>query len=1212
MASRLATAYMAIRADKQLFRKDLDAIKKMAKRMVREIKFPATIHISKVAIARELSEVQKLISTHLKSVPFEIGAKVNTNGLRKAVRKASDVASSATRRTGGKKASYDPAEEAKRITEAMRTPFEDFQAKVARLRDLVRSKNLKPETFARAAAKEWDDYQRKLKKLTATTDRAERAKDREAKRIKDAQRSPQQKFQDEVKRLESRMIEGRINPDEFAQAKAAARRVYEKEEKLRNAPSAEEKARRREAERITEATRTPLERFQRRLQRLESMRGSLSPETYDRAVSKARAKWTREEVAARPNQDRPAIARSTKYYDRALQGMSRNIATPRLNLGPIRSDLSKLHTMFKVSFARIAEIAAGIGTVELIRHLASGVAEFGKAMITTNANVEQFKTSLRIMMGDGKAANKMFADLRKFAIETAFTLPDAMKAAQRFMRAGFVDSDILPLLQDIGDAAAVSPDGMAFAVERISYALSQMHNAAKVNAQDMRQLTEAGLPAWKFLAESRGVSVQEATEMASRGEISGQEGVKAIREGIRRNYGGAQQERAKDFWGQMDILLENIGLGMEKIGQGPFENIKIAIGDMIDWTGSEEGQAVIAQLASTMRELADGALAAFQAFQSFFGGVTALAESIGAFVSAVLSPFSDSLGSLSWWFKGIIDLVHVFGLGMELAGLSVKSFFDVLSGGKVDSKGFEDWKKRAMGEMPSERMDRLAREREAKKERDANRKKQPVTPRPPKNVVGGELAKWQQQQKAMFGVAVTGQEQSEQASAREEFTKNLLKTYDSLKDAEPGDRVAKLREELERMAAVGIDPRQYAEMSRAINMIDAQTKFNNAAQASQDFRDKLRDMRIEMGTATEGQKMLADAIAKGVPPEALVRLRQLAAEFDAVKRVSEMVGEFKSLQEEMRKLGREASETIRAQQIRADMRAAGYGENQIDATIRQDKALRSQAEAWRTFGDAMKTTLTPMQQFDKAVRLLDTLLRGHKITIEDYRKAVGNLRAELSKSAKSEARTPAGELLEKINEYNKMVGKDGLTKEERDSLVRRAKGGTLGWTVKDAEEEYLYERQKAMEAHKKNPELFTSRDYDRAVDIARRERNQRMMEAAPREAIEAQAEEQLKKLNSLKERGRISDKDYARRSQEILQMKDIALEQAGGRGRAGGYMGLAESAQNIQSAILGAKDPVQQRMLEFARKSAEANQKTAEGVTKMNEKIGGGGAPKAG
>lgn len=1177
MASRLATAYMAIRADKQLFRKDLDAIKKMAQTMLRGIKVPASLTISKASIARDMSAAQKVIAQHLKSVPFTIDIKANVSGLDRVVKDAQKAITRASRTSGrstggttgggggggirgGAASSADPAKmarkeaaEVKKILQSIQTPYERYAERMRTLQRHMLAGRMSIPMYARAGAAEWDKYQSQLAKVAAQAKKA---------------------------------------AGENGKLSVEARRFAA------------------EARKVTASVMTPYEQYQTRMARLQKlmMSGALSPEAFARAGSRETAKWHKAEAAQGPTLSGNAAASSSQWIDATgrkyaglVRQMSRNVATPRLNLGPIGSDLSKLHTMFKVSFARIAEVAAGIGMAELVRHTFGAIRAFGTALVTTNADLERYNTSLRVMLGSGSAAKKMFDDLRKFAIETAFDFPGAVKGAQRLLRAGFSAEEVLPVLRDVGDAAAVSPDGLQFAVERITYALGQMRALGKVSAQDMRQLAEAGIPAWKFLAESMGTSVQEVMKLSEQGAIASDEGIRAILGGIQRNFGGAQAEWAKTFSGMWEILKENISRGMETIGAGPFENIKIAIGDMIDWTGSEEGQAVIAQLASTMRELADGALAAFQALQSYYAGVTAIGEAFLSIIHAVFAPFSESLGSLSWWFKGIIDLIHVFSLGIELAALSVKAFFDTISfrGPDASFKALDKWKKRAMGEMPSERMDRLAREREAKKERDANRKKQPVTPRPPKNVVGGEFAKWQQQQKAMFGVAVTGQEQSEQASAREEFTKNLLKTYDSLKDAEPGDRVAKLREELERMAAVGIDPRQYAEMSRAINMIDAQTKFNNAAQASQDFRDKLRDMRIEMGAATEGQKMLADAIAKGVPPEALVRLRQLAAEFDAVKRVSEMVGEFKSLQEEMRKLGREASETIRAQQIRADMRAAGYGEKQIDATIRQDKALRSQAEAWRTFGDAMKTTLTPMQQFDKAVRLLDTLLRGHKITIEDYRKAVGNLRAELSKSAKSEARTPAGELLEKINEYNKMVGKDGLTKEERDSLVRRAKGRTLGWTVKDAEEEYLYERQKAMEAHKKNPELFTSRDYDRAVDIARRERDQRMMEAAQREAIAAQAEEQLKKLNSLKERGRISEKDYRARSEEILRRKDVALARASGQGKGSETIGLAEQANRILMATMGGEDKTQRQIAEYTKAAAKFLEQVAANTEQM-------------
>jgi tape measure domain-containing protein len=956
--------------------------------------------------------------------------------------------------------------------------------------------------------------------------------------------------------------------------------------------------------------------------------------------------------------DPASVQRAARMLQAALQ-----LAAGGINLNPPSAGGgtgSKRHGM--LSLGRISEVATGILMAETVRHIGDAVGFMAKEMVSGNAQIEQFKSSLRIMIGDGKAATKMFSDLRQFALETAFELPDAMKAGQRLLRAGFGQEEIIPLLRDIGDAAAVSPDGLAFAVERISYALSQMHNAAKVNAQDMRQLTEAGIPAWQFLAESQGTDVATVTKMASSGQISGKEGVQAIRAGIQRNYGGAQEQWAGTVQGQWSILKEQLGRAMQQIGEGPFEGVRIAIKDMIDWTGSEEGQATIASLAETMKTLTDGALAAFSAVKQLVTGVGDFLSGIGDIVSAMLGPLANSLGSISWWFRGIIDVVHVLGLGLEFLGVSLKMLSGDFEGG---AKAYKEWKKRAMGEMPSEKMDRLKRERDAKKEQEKkeqekNRNKPKLTVTP-KSVVGTEMAAWRKQQQAMYGTASTAQEQRAQASEREGFTKELLKTYDQLEDKGNPDEVSRLREKLAKMSAAGMDAQQYNEQSGIINLIEQKTKINNATEAIQNFNDKIRDTKIEIFAATDGQKMLAEAIAKGVPPDAVARIKALADSYDALKRVSEIAEEFKGLQDEMRKVQRTANERFRAQSIREDMRAAGYSEGQIEGTIAKGKALRTEAEGWKAIGEAFKDNLTPLEQFQRQVQSLGYLLSKNKITVDDYKDAVAALQKEIAKSYKEDARTGIGKYLERKRELDQLVKpapgqKEGaISKDEYGRLLRKAKDEAFGGTVQGVMSDYNsnaaelrklvvgkngitqeeYEREARRLSDERAEKIQISRqgrwfsrpeaevnaeydkkmaelrsrvakpgslspdEYNRAMLALMDERDKRLQEVYPRQQADTEYIAEANRLKDLRDRKRLSQSNYEEGLSQAWQTRQAKIAQAEGRGSKPEMVGLAEAVTQTRLAILGGKDQMQQKMLDAAKMSADANAKTAESVGKM-------------
>ena len=71
------------------------------------------------------------------------------------------------------------------------------------------------------------------------------------------------------------------------------------------------------------------------------------------------------------------------------------------------------------------------------------------------------------------------------------------------MAFGFKAEEIIPMLTNLGDAASGLGLGTE-GVSRLAYALGQMQTSGKLNAQDMMQLTSAGISAWDMLAQAAG------------------------------------------------------------------------------------------------------------------------------------------------------------------------------------------------------------------------------------------------------------------------------------------------------------------------------------------------------------------------------------------------------------------------------------------------------------------------------------------------------------------------------------------------------------------------------------------------------------------------------------------------------------------------------------------------------------------------------------
>lgn len=167
-----------------------------------------------------------------------------------------------------------------------------------------------------------------------------------------------------------------------------------------------------------------------------------------------------------------------------------------------------------------AAAGAGFAAVnQIAQTISQGFSAAADAIIGFNASLEQSRIAWTTMLGGAAQAETMLSRLQDFAQATPFSFPEVEQAARRFTAMGIAAGDVIPLMRSVAEAA-IAVGGGSDAVNRISLALGQMSTRTRVTAEDMMQLTEVGIPAWKILAEATGQSVAQIQDSVTKGRVS--------------------------------------------------------------------------------------------------------------------------------------------------------------------------------------------------------------------------------------------------------------------------------------------------------------------------------------------------------------------------------------------------------------------------------------------------------------------------------------------------------------------------------------------------------------------------------------------------------------------------------------------------------------------------------------------------------------------
>lgn len=348
----------------------------------------------------------------------------------------------------------------------------------------------------------------------------------------------------------------------------------------------------------------------------------------------------------------------------------------------------------KMTGALSAIAAVQLGSI--FTGMAGGILNMGIASVQAAAQMRQYEIAFQTMLKSAEAGTQMLRDLQQFAAETPFDVPGVVSAGQQLMAFGFKAEEIIPMLTNLGDAASGLGLGTE-GVSRLAYALGQMQTSGKLNAQDMMQLTSAGISAWDMLAQAAGKTVAEMKDLCSKGAIDSKAAVQTIVAGMNDQFGGMMAKTSDEVSGLLANIEETAGNTSAAVGKYLTEafNIKGILKDVSDrlgefqqkmQTATEQGKslgdvikecvpapviAVIGAFAAVLAVVSVAAVATLGAVLGLSAGIVAAGAAIGAAIALIITYWDDLANAVKAAVQGILDTVVIIGTAVTEAILDV-------------------------------------------------------------------------------------------------------------------------------------------------------------------------------------------------------------------------------------------------------------------------------------------------------------------------------------------------------------------------------------------------------------------------------------------------------------------------------------------------------------------------------------------------------------
>lgn len=214
----------------------------------------------------------------------------------------------------------------------------------------------------------------------------------------------------------------------------------------------------------------------------------------DTAAAQERLRAATASTAAAQERVRTAKTRTATAQEQLLRAVLRTDKALKNSTGAYRTQSRLLGEMKSLALSYFSILGAG----RLIGNLFRITGEF-----------EMQKTTLSAMLGDLNKAEEIISNIKELAVKSPFQFKDLSQYAKQLSAYSIPAEELFDTTKMLADVSA----GLGVGMDRIILAYGQIRSAAFLRGQEVRQLTEAGIPILSELAKQFKETTGEALSM---------------------------------------------------------------------------------------------------------------------------------------------------------------------------------------------------------------------------------------------------------------------------------------------------------------------------------------------------------------------------------------------------------------------------------------------------------------------------------------------------------------------------------------------------------------------------------------------------------------------------------------------------------------------------------------------------------------------------
>ena len=222
--------------------------------------------------------------------------------------------------------------------------------------------------------------------------------------------------------------------------------------------------------------------------------------------------------------------------------------------GQINGGLVEPAKKAKFEFKDVSRIVQGIIVSKIFYTGLNDIRNATKAVWEFSQELEYAKIAYSNLFGDTELANEFINVLKDFAATTPFSLSESEAAAKRLLAYGIQYKNVMYVMQ--GVLAASSVQGNPQVIESVSRALGQIYTKGRLMNEEMRQLAEAGIPAYEILQQKLGLTQKQLQNISKEG-IPASKAINALVDGMTERFGGVVNASSKTLKGIISNIKDN-------------------------------------------------------------------------------------------------------------------------------------------------------------------------------------------------------------------------------------------------------------------------------------------------------------------------------------------------------------------------------------------------------------------------------------------------------------------------------------------------------------------------------------------------------------------------------------------------------------------------------------------------------------------------------